>query len=115
MDGDGCAGTYSPVFVTISPALRDDFMSLCRSLGINCSYHTQPSYVMTSPNNNRKYISKSSYHIHLYTDTSVFNLPRKKDNQHIINMVKQGVKLLLMSKRPPSQPLSSPIMKGGSV
>ena len=37
MDGDGCANPKgAKIFITTSKQLSKDFMSLCRSLGINC-------------------------------------------------------------------------------
>lgn len=93
MDGDGCAiKNGAQVYITISERLRDDIMLLLRSLGMNCKYRNQPSHAMTSPTNNKNYISKNSYRISIYTDKCIFKLPRKIQLQHVYTPNEKGSK-----------------------
>lgn len=81
MDGDGCASTNGArVFVTSSVKLKDDIMSLCRSLGMNCSFK-----VCVTPN-------LPSYRISIYTESNIFKLPRKIQNAHIYDEKARGSK-----------------------
>lgn len=81
MDGDGCASTNGArVFVTSSVKLKDDIMSLCRSLGMNCSFK-----VCVTPN-------LPSYRISIYTESNIFKLPIKIQNAHIYDEKARGSK-----------------------
>lgn len=85
MDGDGCSNTDGArVFVTTSERLSVDFMTLCRSLGINCKCR----YVK----NRTKSKVYKHYRISLYTNETVFKLPRKIENCHKYKMYKRGSK-----------------------
>ncbi len=87
MDGDGCAcKTGAPIFITTSEKLRDDFMLLCRSLGMNCSYTTRKAFTKEGIN------AHEAYRIVIYTEKILFKLPRKIDNQHIYNPTARGSK-----------------------
>ena len=93
MDGDGCAvKNGASVYVTISERLKDDIMSLCRSLGINCSYKLQPAHKMVSPSTGKIYMSKPSYRITIYSDVCLFKLPRKATKQHPYKPKNKGSK-----------------------
>ena len=81
MDGDGCASTNGArVFITSSAKLKDDIMSLCRSLGMNCSFKV----CVTS--------NLPSYRISIYTESNIFKLPRKIQNAHIYDEKAKGSK-----------------------
>lgn len=95
MDGDGCASKKgAQIYVTTSPALRDDVMSLCRSLGINCKAITYAPHKMCSPNNNKEYQCKTIYHVQIYTDRCIFKLPRKVSSQYIYKFGEKGSKAI---------------------
>ena len=66
MDGDGCANTKgAPILTTSSEQLKNSVMSLCRSLGLNCSCIKNNS------------INLPFYRISIYADLPIFKLPRK--------------------------------------
>lgn len=71
MDGDGHASKDgAPVYVTSSKQLMNDFTSLCRSLGLNCKV------------TKNKTSNLDSYKIVIYTDITIFKLPRKALKQY---------------------------------
>lgn len=79
MDGDGYAGkTGASIYVTSSESLKNNFMELCRSLGINCSCKYQNS--------------TNSYRISIYTKCCLFKLPRKANTQYIYKSSTRGSK-----------------------
>lgn len=81
MDGDGCAmETGSSVYVTSSPKLAENVLSLCRSLGFNCNCKIN------------KTKSLDSYRITIFTKDSIFKLPRKRDKQYIYKSKSRGSK-----------------------
>ena len=93
MDGDGCAyNKGAAIYITSSKQLKTDFMSLCRSLGINCKCVTYEPHITKSPNNGKEYLSQTSYHIYIYADKSIFKLPRKKNAQYVYQYDKKGCK-----------------------
>ena len=93
MDGDGCAAKHgAQIYVTTSTQLRDDFMSLCRSLGINCKCVTYKEHSMVSPNNNATYSCHENYHIHIFANESIFKLPRKVESQYQYKIGQKGSK-----------------------
>ena len=93
MDGDGCASRRgSQIYITTSEQLRDDIMSLCRSLGLNCKYIEYGEHTMISPNNNKAYQCKPIYHVHIYTDKCIFKLPRKVNAQYKYKIGAKGSK-----------------------
>lgn len=81
MDGDGYAGKEgSSVFVTASQKLAKDIMSLCRSLGINCSCR------------HVKNGNFENYRVTIYTSEPIFKLPRKVSNLHEYSPKAKGSK-----------------------
>lgn len=81
MDGDGCASTSGArVFTTSSTKLKDDVMSLCRSLGMNCSFKLYNTSNLPS------------YRVSIYTKDNIFKLPRKVQSAHIYNEKTKGSK-----------------------
>lgn len=75
LDTDGTCTTQGSIeYATKSKQLADDFMWLCRSLGINCS-----CYQKTSHRNDNVY-----YRVKLHTlNRELFNLKRKQDRVRI--------------------------------
>ena len=87
MDGDGCAHKKgAPVFITTSKQLRDDVMSLCRSLGMNCSYSIRKAFSKKGIN------AHEAYRIEIRTNEIIFKLPRKVSNQYVYDQSKRGSK-----------------------
>lgn len=85
MDGDGYAGRAgASIYITKSKALAEDIMSLCRSLGINCS-----SKYNEITKNNRKY---SHYRVNIYTEDKIFELPRKVTSMYKYSPEARGSK-----------------------
>lgn len=85
MDGDGCANPKgAKIFITTSKQLSKDFMSLCRSLGINCK----------CTHNKVLQCGKvfEHYRISIYTEDIIFKLPRKINNCHKYNKTAKGSK-----------------------
>jgi hypothetical protein len=81
MDGDGHATKNgSPVYVTSSEQLANDFMSLCRSLGFNCKV------------TKNRTTSLYSYKVVIYTSEVIFKLPRKKIRQYKHSINSRGSK-----------------------
>lgn len=88
MDGDGCANTNgAQILVTSSQQLKNTVMSLCRSLGLNCSY--------------KKIRTKSlpCYRISIYADILIFKLPRKTEQQHLYKFKTKGSKAISFVKK----------------
>lgn len=93
MDGDGCAVKQgASVYITTSPELRDNVMSLCRSLGINCKYTTIAPAVLINKDTGEHYNTKEHYRINIYTETCIFKIPRKVEKQHKYCAGKRGSK-----------------------
>ena len=100
LDSDGCCqdnSGYSRVsFVTVSPQLRDDVISLVHSLGGIASFSTRKAYQGTIKG--KLYNCKESYTItcRLWNDKDFFWLQRKKDkakdNRLGRNAVMLGIK-----------------------
>lgn len=69
LDTDGTVGKQKSQieYCTISKKLCDDFMWVCRSVGINCNYTTK-----------KLYTGNTAYRIWLYTDKNIFRLKRKQ-------------------------------------
>ena len=91
MDGDGCANSKgASIFVTTSEELKDDFMLLCRSLGMNCSCKERAACMYTSKGTDIH--AHKSYRISIHTKEPVFKLPRKVKNQHVYCPTARGSK-----------------------
>ncbi len=85
MDGDGCAiKKGASIYITTSKQLKEDIMLLCRSLGFKVIEQTpKKEEYITSPTNNKKYLTRQSYRVAIATNISIFKLPRKVNKQHI--------------------------------
>ena len=91
MDGDGCANPKgASIFITTSEELKNDFMLLCRSLGMNCSCIENESKVYKSAGTEIK--AHKSYRVVVYTHEVLFKLPRKIEKQHVYNPLARGSK-----------------------
>ena len=83
MDGDGHSGKRgASIYVTASENLKNDLLLLCRSMGINCSY--------TKVYN--KKVNSYHYRINIYTDITIFSLPRKVKDQYVYSPNSRGSK-----------------------
>ena len=85
MDGDGCASTKGArVLITVSKQLAEDVCSLCRSLGMNCKY-TYNTVIQAGKVFNH-------YRVSIYTEETIFKLPRKVNQEHKYNSKIKGSK-----------------------
>lgn len=85
MDGDGHASKRGvSIYITTSKSLKEGILLLCRSLGINCSYKKLK--------NNKGYLPH--YRINIYTNSSIFSLPRKIKNQYVYTPEAKGSKAI---------------------
>lgn len=81
MDGDGHSNPKgAKIFITASEKMATTFMSLCRSLGINCKCKKN-----VVKQNNKIF---SHYRIAIFTEKCIFKLPRKLNNCHKYKYVK---------------------------
>lgn len=81
MDGDGCSNKRgAKIFITTSERLCEDFKEVCRSLGINCS------------SKKIDYRGFSSFRVSIFTEKTIFKLPRKIQSVHTYNSKARGSK-----------------------
>ena len=94
MDGDGCAVKKgASIYITTSKQLKENIMLLCRSLGFKVIEQTpKKEEYITSPTNNKKYLTRQSYRVAIATNISIFKLPRKVNKQHIYSPSSKGSK-----------------------
>lgn len=76
MDTDGYSSTNSIEYCTVSHRLKNDVMSLVRSLGYNC---TSKKFKSGYKDSEKKYVRcKDRYRVSIYGDAEMFSLNRKK-------------------------------------
>ena len=87
MDGDGCATKGgASIYITTSKQLQQDIMLLCRSLGINCRYCKKKGVTQQGKQ------GADVYRITIYTNQTIFKLPRKIQKQYVYQPTARGSK-----------------------